>query len=563
MNRKRHPNRSKKNGTHTHAGTAGEDHPRKKRIPRRPQKNSKKLRRRKSDSREQLQRSIHRKRGYKPRKKQPKFETINCAKKDAHKTKKARKAKPKRKAKEVEYVWVKKKKSNDAEKAVETRERVETFNSSNTKDTTDERIPNVDALAKMLELQEKFEKRPQPNPAKGAFDKILDSRYSNSSIKTCSIVSDSERKFDPPTPEKAKVKLVVDLSEIRRKLDFESNSVQESPHETETRSICGEDNEDEFDFILKGIRTEEEGLQLETEEFESEPEQICVEDFAGEPEKNGNVDSDSDSWASRERFQLRIFLREDTCKGGSDSKVPLETYSLEKTFLKELFEKEAFLEQDFENYVHEQKAQEQLIHEEEPVEDLSGHLRENGYFSEYLRGKKVQREKNLGRLNKYICSFSKKALLKRNSLIKQMCAMRKIDSLFSPTEQGKPEPAEKESPREARVEEEEKGRPEQKKFRETIWIRKCPDFFRLGVCLKGEHCSRLHIAFHSQYSDLRRCVVNMLKSLSNKHAQVSLQNLLNNFNKMKPALDIFSKIMYRKPEISIFDEIFDEYHQMF
>ena len=70
----------------------------------------------------------------------------------------------------------------------------------------------------------------------------------------------------------------------------------------------------------------------------------------------------------------------------------------------------------------------------------------------------------------------------------------------------------------------------------------------------------MHISEHSKFRDLKRCVINILKGILRKHKMVSLENLFNNFNKMKPALEIFTKIMYRKPEVSIFDEIFDEYH---
>lgn len=563
VNRRTHRDRSRRHKPYRRKTEHGDTYLRKKKKPKRPQKNSKKMRRRESNSRDRPRNTYHRKRPHKPRKRDQKKQTTHIAKKETRHNKKQRKPNPKRKEKGLEYVWVRKSRKPKAPvEPVKTRERGGTFNSAGTKDTTDERIPNVEALTKMLELQKEFEKKRETSEEEAKndnFEKILDSRYSNSSIKTGSIFSGSELKFDPPTPEKARVKLVVDMSEIRKKLDFDSNSVEEEQSESEARASVAETTEDdEFEFILREIGHEEKALDSGSDEVESGLEDFSDFEFAGDSEKN--VDSECEQKEPEERFKLESCIDTRSQLDGPDPDARLEAYCLENTFLCDLFEKQLFLEQNLENYKEEEQARRQFEEGLAPIENLASHLKENDFFSDYLQLKRIEQGQQMGQINKYFNSLSKEALLKRKSFIRSLCAMQKIDSLFATEHHKKhskgeyPEPVERESREEQR---------RQKRYKKTIVIKKCPEFFKTGICLKGEHCSKLHISFHSQYRDLRRCVTNMLKAISKKHEGVSLENLLDNFNKMKPALDIFSKIMYRKPEISIFDDIFDEYHQMF
>lgn len=95
-----------------------------------------------------------------------------------------------------------------------------------------------------------------------------------------------------------------------------------------------------------------------------------------------------------------------------------------------------------------------------------------------------------------------------------------------------------------------------KKPKKIIVLKKCKKFFKYGSCPKGSRCKHLHIKNYKKYQ-------NLLDSVNNhvicrlKKGECSLPAILNCFDKLHPSLEIFSKFMYRKPEISVFDEIFD------
>jgi hypothetical protein len=499
---------------------------------------------------------------------------LNLKKTSKQKNKDKKKTQKKNKpSQEVEYIWVKKEKSKiNNSKCIETRGRGKTFNSSNTKDTNDERIPDVDALTKMLELQKQFEKNESSpdNNENVNFEKILNSQYSNSSFKTNSLISESDKKFDTITPEKNKIRLVVDLSEIRKKLDFESeiqpeNSDINNDQEGSLTEEEFEDNDDaEFDFIINEIDREKCELDSQENEFNLEDD---LDDFELKTEDNEIMYSPPRyldfSEQDEERFILQTKIDQ---KPQIKSKKIEETncFELENSFIIKIFENQEFLENYLIDYEEERIIEEAFSNELSYIKDLSDFLKENDYFDEYFQIKKKQHCETLGKINKYYKYISEKAIPRRRSLMQTLCPMNRIDSLFSmgssannSSESKKDSESEDQEHSNAEVQEDSETH-QYKAYKKTIVIKKCQTFFNKGICMKGEHCPKLHISSHSKYKDLKRCVINILKGILRKHNKVSLENLLNNFNKMKPALEAFTKIMYRKPEVSIFDEIFDQ-----
>jgi hypothetical protein len=86
-------------------------------------------------------------------------------------------------------------------------------------------------------------------------------------------------------------------------------------------------------------------------------------------------------------------------------------------------------------------------------------------------------------------------------------------------------------------------------------IKKCKSFLENGVCLLSCNCQDLHnFNQENKYQHLLSRFVNiLLKNCS--HQDISMTTLLNNFHSLQPALSIFQKLLFRKPETCIFELI--------
>lgn len=497
-----------------------------------------------------------------------------------------------------EQKWVKKKEIQE-EVPMETRNRGTTFISNNTKDTSDDRIPDVRALTKMLELQKQFEQKSGSEKVENkgsAFDKILDSRYSNSSVKTCSNFSECEGPFEIMTPEKKKkVKLVVDLSEIRKKINFDEEEEEDTREEdVEEEKIEEEENieDDEFEFLLTEIDEKKRAIQHDQElEFDnSDSEDLIDLNFAN----NSNDFSENCNFFGNQdgRFMLDFKYLSTQAAELKDKASENELYSLEDTFFTTLVHKEELIETQLIKYQIEQQTEEEYKKELESINDIITFFKENQYFTEYLQKQNLIQLKKVGKMKKFYKYLSKTAFSKRKSFMQSLCPMGTIDSLFSPSISTEGHQSSETSPATSKPnnelpdnisssnsqQENHKNCPDHKlcppksnfssmspekkkkhkKYNRTIVINRCQRFEETGICMKGANCSKLHICEHSKYQDLRRCVVNILRAISKKHKFALVEDLLDCFNKMKPALETFEKIMYRRPEISIFDEIFED-----
>ena len=96
---------------------------------------------------------------------------------------------------------------------------------------------------------------------------------------------------------------------------------------------------------------------------------------------------------------------------------------------------------------------------------------------------------------------------------------------------------------------------EKEKPKKMIVLKKCKKFFSQGTCPRGPSCKNLHIKDYKKYQNLLLSVNNHVISRFKK-GDTSLTEIMNCFDKLHPSLQIFSKFMYRKPEISVFDEMF-------
>lgn len=93
-----------------------------------------------------------------------------------------------------------------------------------------------------------------------------------------------------------------------------------------------------------------------------------------------------------------------------------------------------------------------------------------------------------------------------------------------------------------------------KNSEKPIFIYKCLEYEKNGVCNCNVSCRKFHFkAKGLKYSELKRCLFNILEREFDEKKDFQLDRVMNRFFALQPPLSVFEKCMFRRPEKNVFD----------
>ena len=89
---------------------------------------------------------------------------------------------------------------------------------------------------------------------------------------------------------------------------------------------------------------------------------------------------------------------------------------------------------------------------------------------------------------------------------------------------------------------------------EPIFLMKCPDYESFGYCQSNSNCPYFHRKqFGLKYSELKRCLFNLIFKQSQVDQNFQLDKIMNRFYALQPPLAVFEKCLFRRPEKNVFE----------
>ena len=511
------------------------------------------------------------------------------------------------------------------------------------KDTLDEILPQKEALKKMQKLQKVFKSQNERKRVNSERDNkienetVLDTSNhveSEKQIKKGDLILDSDcesgsdNEFEPFNSEQidlfgdlsplknkktAQVKLVVDLSELRKKNDISGNTTQGSINESTSLSksssmpsISAVD--EDYQYLLNALKHSKiQILKLKESQSIDErplPETDSIKSLLTNDQKlfslpTSDLDIDSEAEQSFETL-FRLQNKKIELNSSHDG---FDSLDLNLDISRNLNEENEILKLDSQNPDSNLKAFDLDLMlakrevEEFEIEESEFMTKISPILEDIDKDRKKRREtmnqmfkqKTSQMINYYSLmaqreeyNFQVDKLLKGNEdsnqipvekpefRIKSQFDMENIDyanlQTKSPTNTENSEnigPNNGQSDQNSTSKKEEANQKsktessqnEKEKPKKMIVLKKCKKFFSQGTCPRGPSCKNLHIKDYKKYQNLLLSVNNHVISRFKK-GDTSLSEIMNCFDKLHPSLQIFSKFMYRKPEISVFDEMF-------